>query len=185
MVLKRRENLFSLLVPAYPLSRNVCPSKCIMIFMGQFSKDKGWYMLIRNFRQGRNFFARLDHGADIISQIANLAEENGIEIGVLSAIGALSRAELALLRSAFSRVRQNFPGRASGIGLLLRKYIPARRTALCACSCRPCGSDGKDLGGHLARGTIFAAELYLQELPGCPCKETLDIVTGLKLWTQE
>ena len=49
-------------------------------------------MMIGDFRQGRTMLARLDHGEDIISQITNLAEENGIETGALSVIGALSRA---------------------------------------------------------------------------------------------
>ena len=51
-------------------------------------------MLIRDFRQGRCLMARLDHGADIIGQITDLAKEKEIKTCFLSVVGALSRAEL-------------------------------------------------------------------------------------------
>ena len=119
-------------------------------------------MLIRNFRQGRIFFARLDHGADIISQITNLAEENEIETGALSAIGALSRAELGYydqLSHEYGKISLEEPVElASCCG----NISLAGRPALCACSCCSIGQDGKDLGRpsdprhYLRRGGLFA-----------------------------
>jgi len=44
---------------------------------------------------------------------------------------------------------------------------------------------GRSWAGHLVRGTIFAAEVYLQELSGLPLKRVPDSITGLKLWGEE
>lgn len=142
-------------------------------------------MLIRNFRQGSIIFARLDHGEDIISQFTHLAEENGIETGALSAIGALSRAGLAYydqISHEYGEIALEEPVElASCFGNISlrdgRPFVHAHAVL----------SDrtGRTWGGHLTTGTIFAAELYLQELSGLPMKRVPDSVTGLNLWSKE
>jgi uncharacterized protein len=142
-------------------------------------------MLIRDFRQGRIFIARLDHGADLISQITNLAEENGIKTGALSAIGALSRAKLAY----YDQLSHEYG-----------EFSLEEPVELAACSGNISMRDGRPFvhahavlsdrtgrtwGGHLTCGTIFAAELYLQELSGLPLKRVPDSITGLNLWGKE
>jgi predicted DNA-binding protein with PD1-like motif len=141
--------------------------------------------MIREFKQGRIFFARLDHGADIISQITNLAEENGIETGALSAIGALSRAKLAYydqLSHKYDTFSLEEPVElASCSGNISmrdgRPFVHAHAVL----------SDrtGKTWAGHLTSGIIFAAELYLEELSGLPLKRVSDSITGLNLWEKE
>jgi predicted DNA-binding protein with PD1-like motif len=141
--------------------------------------------MIREFKQGRIFLARLDHGADIISQITNLAEENGMETGALSAIGALSRAKLAYydqLSHEYDTFSLEEPVElASCSGNISmrdgRPFVHAHAVL----------SDrtGRTFGGHLTSGTIFAAELYLEELSGLPLKRVSDSITGLNLWEKE
>jgi len=41
---------------------------------------------------------------------------------------------------------------------------------------------GRSWAGHLVSGTIFAAEVCLQELLGLPLERSADPVTGLNLW---
>jgi len=142
-------------------------------------------MQIRDFRQGGIFFARLDHGADIISQITNLAEKNGIETAALCAIGALSRAELGYydqLSHEYGKISLEEPVElASCTGNISmrdgRPFVHAHAVL----------SDrtGRTWGGHLTSGIIFAAEVYLQELTGLPLKRVPDSITGLKLWGEE
>ena len=143
-------------------------------------------MLTRNFRQGRIIFARLDHGEDIVGQFTILAEENGIETGALSAIGALSRADLACYDQSshkYGKIALKEPVEmASCSGNISlkegRPFVHAHAVL----------SDltGKTWGGHLISGTIFAAELYLQELSGSlPLKRVPDSITGLYLWGNE
>ena len=141
--------------------------------------------MIREFKQGRIFLARLDHGADIISQITNLAEKNGIETAALCAIGALSRAELGYydqLSHEYGTFSLEEPVElASCSGNISirdgRPFVHAHAVL----------SDrtGRTFGGHLTTGTIFAAELFLQELSGLPLKRVPDSITGLKLWGDE
>lgn len=139
-------------------------------------------MLIRDFKQGRIYFARLDHGADIINQITNLAEENGIETGALSAIGALSRAELGYYDQAsheYGKISLEEPVELafSSGNISLRDGRPFVH-AHAVLSDRT----GRTWGGHLTAGTVFAVEVYLQELSGPPLKRVPDSITGLKLW---
>ncbi|MCK9564747.1 MAG: DNA-binding protein [Methanothrix sp.] len=139
-------------------------------------------MLIRDFRQGRILFARLDHGADIIGQITNLAEENKIKTGALSAIGALSRAELGYydqVSHEYCKISLEEPVELASCSgnISIREGLPFVH-AHAVLSDRT----GRTWGGHLVCGTIFAAELYLQELSGLPLKRVPDSITGLKLW---
>lgn len=143
-------------------------------------------MFIRNFRQGRVIFARLDHGEDIIRQFTILAEENGIETGALSAIGALSRADLACYDQKsheYGKIALNEPVElASCSGNISLKDGRPFVHSHAVLSDRT----GKTWGGHLISGTIFAAELYLQELSGgLPLKRVPDSITGLYLWGNE
>jgi predicted DNA-binding protein with PD1-like motif len=142
-------------------------------------------MLIRDFRQGRIFFARLDHGADIISEITNLAEENGIETGAISAIGALSRAELGYydqVSHKYCKISVDEPVELASCSgnISLRDARPFVH-AHAALSNRT----GRTWGGHLTCGTIFAVEVCLQELSGLPLKRVPDSITGLALWGEE
>ncbi|MFZ3149766.1 MAG: PPC domain-containing DNA-binding protein [Methanothrix sp.] len=139
-------------------------------------------MLIRDFRQGRILFARLDHGADIIGQITNLAEENKINTGALSAIGALSRAELGYydqVSHEYGKISLDEPVELASCSgnISMREGLPFVHAHAVLSD-----MTGRTWGGHLVSGTIFAAELYVQELSGLPLKRVPDSITGLKLW---
>jgi predicted DNA-binding protein with PD1-like motif len=142
-------------------------------------------MHIRDFRQGRIIFARLDHGEDIISQFTHLAEENEIETGALSAIGALSRAKIAYydqISHKYDEIALEEPVElASCFGnISLRDRQPFVHAHAVLSD-----KTGRTWGGHLVSGTIFAAELYLQELSGQPLKRVPDSITDLSLWGNE
>ncbi|MBN1236053.1 MAG: DNA-binding protein [Methanotrichaceae archaeon] len=129
--------------------------------------------------------ARLDHGTDIIGQISNLAAENGIETGTISAIGALSRAELGYydqVSQEYCKIPVDQPVElASCTGnISLRDGRPFVH-AHAALSDRT----GRTWSGHLTCGTVFAAEVYLQELSSLPLKRVPDSITGLALWGEE
>ncbi len=145
-------------------------------------------MLIRDFRQGRGFLARLDYGTDIIGQITDLAVEKEIEAGFFSVIGALSRAELGYYDQAsqkYGTIQIFDPMElvyCSG-NISLRNDQPFVHAHAVL-------SDRKGMvrGGHLNAGIIFAAELYMQELlgqQGQHLKRVPDSITGLNLWSEE
>jgi predicted DNA-binding protein with PD1-like motif len=142
-------------------------------------------MLIKDFRQGRVFLASLDHGADIIGQIAYLADKKGIRTAVVSGIGALSRAELSCYDQAahkYSSIRIDHPvelaSLSGNISLLGEKAFVHAHAVLS-------DESGRTLAGHLTSGTIFAAEVCLEELLGLSLSRSADPVTGLNLWSEQ
>ena len=142
-------------------------------------------MIIEESSPGRCLLARLDHGAEIISQITDIARERKIRAAAISAIGALSRADLGfydqagreyLVRAVEEPVE--IASCAGNISLLDGQPFVHAHAVLA-------DSSGVTFAGHLVRGSIFAAELFLQELPQQDLHRTPDSQTGLNLWTGE
>ncbi|MEI8003934.1 MAG: PPC domain-containing DNA-binding protein [Methanothrix sp.] len=142
-------------------------------------------MLIRDCSQGRSILARLDSGAEIMGQITDLAKDMEIEAAVISAIGALARADLGY----YDHVAHEYlvtpvdepvelAACSGNISLFEGKPFVHAHAVLA-------NGRGRSWAGHLVRGTIFAAEVYLQELSGLPLKRSPDSITGLKLWGEE
>ena len=140
-------------------------------------------MIIEESIAGRSLLARLDHGAEIIGQITDLARERKIKAAAISAIGALSRADLGFYDQAGQeyRVRAGegpveIASCTGNISLLeVEPFVHAHAVLA--------DSSGHILAGHLVRGTIFAAELFLQELAEADLNRSWDEKTGLKLWS--
>lgn len=142
-------------------------------------------MIIKESSPGRCLLARLDHGAEIISQITDIARERKIRAAAISAIGALSRADLGFYDQAGREysVRAveepvEIASCAGNISFLDGQPFVHAHAVLA-------DSSGVTFAGHLVRGSIFAAELFLQELPQQDLHRTPDSQTGLKLWTGE
>ena len=139
-------------------------------------------MLTNNFGQGRCLLTRLDHGADILHQAGRLAKEEGIKIGILTAIGAFSLAELAYYDQASLEYRKiPVEGPVELLSCLGNISIRDGQPFVHAHAVLA-DSQGRVLGGHLITGIVFAAELCMQEFLGEPFKREYDSVTGLHLW---
>jgi predicted DNA-binding protein with PD1-like motif len=142
-------------------------------------------LLIRDLRRGRSLMVRLDHDAEIISQITHLASKEKICSGVFAIIGALKQAELGYYDQKsleYRKILVEGPAElisASG-NISLKDDQPfVHAHALLS------DQEGRVWGGHLSKGVIYAAELYLQELLGQPLKREHDPVTGLYLWSEK
>ena len=137
-----------------------------------------------DYAEGRYILARLDHGAEIISQISDIARDAKIEVGVFGVIGALSQAELSYYDQdslQYGRILIEKPVElVSCSGNISEKddrpFVHAHAVLA--------GQEGTVRGGHLSSGTIFAAELHCQELLGLPLKRDHDSITGLNLWNK-
>jgi predicted DNA-binding protein with PD1-like motif len=142
-------------------------------------------LLIRNCSQDRSIQASLDNGTEIIGQITDLAKDMEIEAAFISAIGALSRADLGYYDQATHKymvtpVDEPVELAACSGNISLLEGQPFVHVHAVLADGR-----GSTWGGHLVRGTVFAAELYLQELSGLPLKRVPDSITGLNLWGKE
>jgi predicted DNA-binding protein with PD1-like motif len=137
----------------------------------------------REFARGRRIVARLPHGGDLLAEIAAVAEEHGLIVAELRAIGALSAARLAFYDQE-DRTYHEF-GVHGAVELLGLLGTVSRRDGAAAVHAHAtlAGRDGACSGGHVVPGCrIFACELILQELVGEPLERAFDEVTGLPLW---
>jgi len=141
-------------------------------------------VLIKEYRSGREFAGRLDHGSDLFLSLMRLVEEKDIKMGIVKVIGACKKAVVAVYdqeKKAYRTVAlekpmeilscvgniSSFQGKpALHLHIVLGDY------------------DGKAFGGHLMEGTeVFAAEFYIKELVGDPLERKYDEITGLNLWS--
>jgi predicted DNA-binding protein with PD1-like motif len=139
-------------------------------------------LLVRELQRGRSLLVSLDYGADVVNQISELAGNEGIQTGVFSMIGALTQAEIAFYDQEYHEyneflVEENVElvSCTGNISIREGKHFVHAHVVLA-------GSDGETRGGHLLRGKIFAAELFLVELLGKPMIREHDSSTGLYLW---
>ncbi len=139
--------------------------------------------LVCELRSGRLFLASLDHDSEIVASITNLAESLGIEAGAVAAIGALKRAEIGYYDQVTHEYRPmeiDGPVEISSLSGNIsirdgKPFLHAHATLA--------DSEGNVVGGHLSRGTVFAAEVYLRELLGPPPTRRHDPATDLFLWS--
>ncbi|NYT02325.1 MAG: DUF296 domain-containing protein [Methanosarcinales archaeon] len=139
-------------------------------------------MMAREYETGRSLVASLDFGTEITEGILSLAEMEGVDMAAVSAIGALSRAEIGYYDQTSHQYRTtridrpvelvsctgNLSMRDGSRALHLHAVLGDDRYHL--------------LGGHLQRGEVFAAEVHLLEHMGQPLSRSHDPATDLYLW---
>jgi predicted DNA-binding protein with PD1-like motif len=137
----------------------------------------------RTFAAGRRVVARLDHGGDLLAQIAAVADAHDIATGEVRAVGALQRAELAYYDQTAKRYESHAVERPLEL-LALVGNVSRRDGATAVHAHLVLGeADGRCLGGHALPGcVVFACELVLEELVGDTLVRGHDEVTGLPLW---
>jgi predicted DNA-binding protein with PD1-like motif len=146
-------------------------------------KIRGMGLLVRELKRGRSLLVRLDHGADLVNQISELAVDEGIHTGAFSVLGALVQAEIAFYNQeshdySALLVEENAELVSCTGNVSIRDGKPFVHAHVVLAA-----SDGKTIGGHLLHGKIFAAELFLIELLGKPMVRENDQTTGLYLWS--
>lgn len=139
-------------------------------------------MLTQDLRLGRCLIARLDHGVDIISQIADLAKNEKIGAAVFSAIGALMQADLAYYDQASREYRKIAIDKPVELVSCSGNISIRDSQPFVHAHASIADSEGCVWGGHLIGGKAFAAEICVQELFGEPLIRKYDPITGLYLW---
>jgi len=135
------------------------------------------------YESGKIVFGRLPHGGDLLQEITDLARREGIELGTVSAIGAVRRARIGYYDQEARVYREReLPGPreiCSCLGNISLKdgEIFAHLHVVLA------DGEGGTSGGHLCPGSIiFAAECRIEELRGRRLERGYDEATGLSLW---
>ncbi|MFO8111195.1 MAG: DNA-binding protein [Desulfosalsimonadaceae bacterium] len=126
---------------------------------------------------------RLDHGADLLEEITEICRKEGIRMGRVAAIGAVSGARLGFYNQETREYRffsidqpLEILNLAGNISIKDGEPMVHAHVVLG-------DKDGKAFGGHLAPGTtVFACECIIGVLEGPVLERKLDSETGLPLW---
>lgn len=133
----------------------------------------------------KELIVRLEHDADLVQTMTELARSRGIEAGSFTAIGALKRARLGYYdqkNHEYRELKIDSPHEmASCLGNVSLKdgepFIHAHVVLA--------DETGNTKAGHLLEGVVFAAEVHLRQLEGPRLERKYDEVTGLSLWNME
>jgi len=138
-------------------------------------------MNVREVSGGREYVARLDHGADWREEIESLAAEENVDAAWFFGMGAVQDAEL------WYYDQDDFEYKSA-------RFEEPLEVAACVGNVAELDGDpfahthatlsrrsGQALAGHLDRATVFAGELYVRELDTTLVREH-DDATDLDLW---
>ncbi len=131
---------------------------------------------------GRNFLFRAKHDSDIITLLTEFADTNQITTAFFTMIGALETACIGFYSQSNHEYTekdlsspQEIASCTGNISLKEGKPFVHAHAVLT-------DENGVSSGGHLLRGKVFAAEIYLTELKGPEFIRKMDRTTGLYLW---
>ncbi len=137
----------------------------------------------REYKKGRIFMGRLPFGGDLLLEVEKAARENGVRVGFVRVIGAVSRGVF----SYYDQVNRVYRHESldQQLEVLSCQGNISLRDGQVKAHLHVVYSDekGRCTGGHLGEGAIiFAGEFYLEELLGEELSRGFDETTGLPLW---
>jgi len=138
----------------------------------------------KTYQPGRVIMGKLRKGADLLESLNAVAAEEGVKMGTVEAIGAVSTARVGFYEQR-RRVYEYFEVDGGELEILscignisLRQGAPMVHAHIVLGD-----ASGMAKGGHLAEGTsVFACEYVIRELLGDELNRTFDEATGLPLW---
>ncbi|MEM0491046.1 MAG: DNA-binding protein [Acidilobaceae archaeon] len=132
----------------------------------------------------RSFLVRAPEDTEILEFLRSYAKKHNVVKASIAGIGAFKEATIAYYDIDLQRyIPINIDERVEILSLLGNisladgDVFPHIHVVLGK-------RDGSTIGGHLLRGVVFLAELYIQELPGPPL-ERKPWKYGLKVWDIE
>lgn len=140
-------------------------------------------IMVATYTTGRAFLARLPHAADLLDAIRQVCIDNQVKMATVAVIGALTKVTLGY----YNQEGKEYLNRTLSGGyeivsltgnLSLKEGEPMVHAHLVISD-----DKGNCLAGHLmSPSTIFAGELFIQELQGKQLNRHYDQTTGLHLW---
>ncbi|MHB8928838.1 MAG: PPC domain-containing DNA-binding protein [Bacillota bacterium] len=140
-------------------------------------------MMVKEFKPGRHFMARIDHDADLLKYLEEFAAKNHIKAGHFAVIGAVKSAAIGFYEQKSSRYEVVRFDRHLEIGNCLGNFSIRDGKPAVHAHITLGDEAGRAFTGHLMEGTrIFAGELWATEMPGDTLERVPDEVTKLSLW---
>jgi len=135
------------------------------------------------FKKCRYFLGRLERGDDILAGLIDFCNQEDIEAGNISAIGAVESGGVGYFDQVASEYRQVRFDQGMEIASLTGNISLKDSKLFLHCHVVLADQQGRCFGGHLLEGNIaFACEFSIQALTGEPPLRLPDEATGLFLW---
>jgi predicted DNA-binding protein with PD1-like motif len=120
------------------------------------------------YKKGRTFMLRAPEDEELLGFINDFCEKNEIKMATLNAIGSLKKATLGYFSVEKGKYEEIEVKDVHEL-LLANGNVSIKDGKPFAHVHAILGyKDGSVVGGHLIRGTVFVAELYIEELKGEP-----------------
>lgn len=140
-------------------------------------------MKFRDVMHGRVLLGRLEKGEDLLEAFTRFARCHQIRLGIITAIGALQAARIALYDQKSFKYTTWEINEESEIDNLSGNISLKDGEVFCHLHATLTMPDGRTIGGHVCEGCIvFACEFIVQEIIGEDFIRTPDKDTGLSLW---
>jgi len=134
----------------------------------------------------RIFIGRLPHGEDLLESIAELANEENITIGKVTAIGAVQSAAIAYYNQETKQYERKEFDKHFEIVSCVGNISTLNQRPMAHCHIVLADENGNCFGGHLTNGcVIFACEVIIEELDGAKLTRDFEEITGLPLWDEK
>jgi len=136
------------------------------------------------FKQGRIFLLRVPEGEDLLEFVNRFAERKGVNTAIVKGIGSLRDPVVGYYSEetkAYKRIE--LFGTFELLTLLGNLSIKDGRS-FAHLHVTLGNANGDVFGGHLIKGEVFVAELYIQELLGEPLVRK-ERGNNLSLWDEE
>ncbi|WP_297512583.1 PPC domain-containing DNA-binding protein [Thermococcus sp.] len=136
------------------------------------------------FKQGRIFLLRVPEGEELLDFVNRFAKEKGIKTAIVKGIGSLRNPVVGYYSEEIKDYKRiELFGTFELLTLLGNVSIKDGRP-FAHLHVILGNASGDVFGGHLMRGEVFVAELYVQELLGKPLVRK-ERGNNLSLWDEE
>jgi predicted DNA-binding protein with PD1-like motif len=138
----------------------------------------------RKVKHRETFMGKLQHGTDLLEEIAGICKKENIQLGRIMAIGAVQKARIGF----YNQKKQDYEfisiDRPLEITNLTGNISLKNGSPMVHAHITLSDSSGKAYGGHLAQDTIiFACEYIIETFDGPAFEREFDEETGLPLWS--
>ena len=131
----------------------------------------------------RTYLFNLRKGEDLLEALQEFCHNNQIRCGIINAIGGVEKATLGFFDQKAKKYAKTVINRNLEITTLSGNVSLLDDRPMVHAHITVADSESKAYGGHLMAGTtVFACEVFIQELTGNPKVRRTDKATHLPLW---
>lgn len=141
--------------------------------------------IVKEIKRGRVFIGRLNHGADLLEELTDICNTQGITLGRLEVLGAVQKARVGYYNQETREYEFSALDRPLEILKLTGNISLKDGDPIIHAHITLADETGRAFGGHLAPGTVlFAGEYVIEQYEGERLERGFDEETDLPLWTE-